>query len=110
MRGILPEPVTVPGASCAERVLDVQWGDLPLACPLPGTELWNAHPRIYLPIHRSGREACPYCGTIYRLRAPRAGEPVPPFANIEIERCYWDLRRQVESALDAESSTAGTPA
>lgn len=42
--------------------------DLPLHCPMPGTSLWNSHPRIYLPIEKSGEERCPYCGTVYVLR------------------------------------------
>lgn len=41
--------------------------DLPLHCPLPGTSLWNSHPRVYLPIERSGEERCPYCGTLFVL-------------------------------------------
>lgn len=42
--------------------------DLPLHCPLPGTSLWNSHPRVFLPIETAGRAVCPYCGTEYVLR------------------------------------------
>ena len=31
--------------------------DLPLHCPMPGTSLWNSHPRVYLPIEDSGESA-----------------------------------------------------
>ena len=41
--------------------------DLPLSCPPPGEEVWNMHPRVYLPIEESGTATCPYCGTVYRL-------------------------------------------
>jgi uncharacterized Zn-finger protein len=35
-------------------------------------QLWNAHPRVFLPIETTGEALCPYCGTRYRL----AGGPV----------------------------------
>ena len=46
---------------------EVRRADLPLSCPMPNQKLWNAHPRVYLPIDKSGEEACPYCGARYRL-------------------------------------------
>ncbi len=52
---------------------DARWvtrKDLPLCCPLPGEEVWNMHPRVYLSIDEepSGEIACPYCGARYRLQ------------------------------------------
>ncbi|BBB15917.1 uncharacterized protein RVIR1_14790 [Candidatus Rickettsiella viridis] len=41
---------------------------LPLSCPLPNNRLWDAHPRVYLPIAKTGHVTCPYCGTEYTLR------------------------------------------
>ena len=41
--------------------------DLPLCCPPQGAENAGLHPRVYLPIEKSGRETCPYCGTNYVL-------------------------------------------
>lgn len=41
--------------------------DLPLHCPLPGMSLWNSHPRVYLPIEKTGRAKCPYCGAEFTL-------------------------------------------
>jgi uncharacterized Zn-finger protein len=34
--------------------------------------LWNAHPRVFLPIEKTGEALCPYCGTryIYKGSAP----------------------------------------
>lgn len=46
---------------------EVTRSDLPLSCPMPGQKLWNAHPRVYLPIEKSGEESCPYCGSKFRL-------------------------------------------
>ena len=40
-------------------------------CPSPKADmkLWNSHPRIYLDVARSGEAKCPYCGTVYKLKA-----------------------------------------
>lgn len=51
----------------AKRQYTVTEKDLPLSCPMPDMILWNAHPRVYLPIEDSGREECPYCSAIYTL-------------------------------------------
>jgi uncharacterized Zn-finger protein len=32
-------------------------------------KLWNGHPRVYLDIAQSGSAKCPYCGTVYQLKA-----------------------------------------
>ena len=50
-----------------QRVVKVSRGDLPLSCPLPSDEVWNMHPRVYLPIEKTGEATCPYCGARYRL-------------------------------------------
>jgi uncharacterized Zn-finger protein len=38
-----------------------------LHCPLPGTYLWNSHPKVYLPIEATGEAKCPYCSASYEL-------------------------------------------
>lgn len=40
-------------------------------CPHPKAkmELWNTHPKVYLDIAHAGEAKCPYCGTVYRLKA-----------------------------------------
>jgi uncharacterized Zn-finger protein len=49
--------------------LEVSSKDLPLHCPIPGSSLWNSHPKVYLPIKENGGTAkCPYCGTDYILK------------------------------------------
>ena len=31
-------------------------------------QLWNTHPRVFLDLSH-GEAKCPYCGTVYRLKA-----------------------------------------
>ena len=50
-----------------QREYEVRRADLPLSCPTPEQKLWNSHPRVYLPIEKSGTASCPYCSTTYRL-------------------------------------------
>jgi uncharacterized Zn-finger protein len=51
-----------------ERLIEITAADLPLHCPMSSMMLWNAHPRVFLPIEKSGTELCPYCGTRYTLK------------------------------------------
>lgn len=57
---------TLTTASAQQRY-EVRRADLPLSCPMPGQHLWNAHPRVYLPIEESGEASCPYCSAQYIL-------------------------------------------
>jgi uncharacterized Zn-finger protein len=50
------------------RAYEIDRSQLPLHCPLPEMSLWNSHPRVFLPIEKTGYAKCPYCGTDYRLR------------------------------------------
>ena len=47
--------------------IEVSTDDLPLSCPMPKMTLWNMHPRVFLPIEKTGKADCPYCGTKYTL-------------------------------------------
>jgi uncharacterized Zn-finger protein len=51
-----------------QRYIEVTAADLPLHCPMPAMKLWNAHPRVFLPIEKTGEALCPYCGTQYTLK------------------------------------------
>lgn len=51
----------------AEVRIHVKAGDLPVVCPPPETYLWSSHPKVFLPVHESGEETCPYCGTVFVL-------------------------------------------
>jgi uncharacterized Zn-finger protein len=37
--------------------------------PLADMKLWNSHPKVYLDVAKTGEVRCPYCGTVYRLKA-----------------------------------------
>jgi uncharacterized Zn-finger protein len=50
------------------REIEVTAADLPLHCPMPSMLLWNAHPRVFMPIEKTGQALCPYCGTKYTLK------------------------------------------
>lgn len=54
--------------SNAQNQYEVTAEDLPLSCPMPQMVLWNSHPRVYLPIEKTGWAKCPYCGAEYTLR------------------------------------------
>ena len=40
-------------------------------CPSPKADMkiWNSHPKVYLDVGRTGQAKCPYCGSVYQLRA-----------------------------------------
>jgi uncharacterized Zn-finger protein len=53
----------------AENRYEVSRADLPLSCPMPGMQLWNSHPKVYLAIEdENGESVCAYCGARYILR------------------------------------------
>lgn len=54
--------------ACQQKTYFIDAKDLPLSCPMDTMELWNAHPRVYLPIEKTGKEVCPYCGACYVLK------------------------------------------
>ena len=40
-------------------------------CPSPNADMkiWNNHPKIYWDVARTGEAKCPYCGTVFKLKA-----------------------------------------
>lgn len=40
--------------------------------PLAAMQAWSGHPKVFLNVARSGKAACPYCGTVYQLKAGEA--------------------------------------
>jgi uncharacterized Zn-finger protein len=38
-------------------------------CPHPKMPLWNSHPKVFIDVAQHGEGRCPYCGTVYRLKA-----------------------------------------
>ena len=53
--------------ACSEKNYVVHRHELPLSCPTSAMDLWNAHPKVYLPIEKTGKEVCPYCGARFVL-------------------------------------------
>lgn len=53
--------------ACAKKKYVIRHRDLPLSCPTDEMILWNAHPKVYLPIDKTGTEICPYCGSKFVL-------------------------------------------
>ena len=49
-------------------VHEVSRNILPIHCPMPGSSLWNSHPRVYIPVEETGSAVCPYCGCKYVLK------------------------------------------
>ena len=54
--------------ACTEINIELSYKDLPLSCPPRDKRLWDAHPRVYMPIEETGKETCPYCGAVYVLK------------------------------------------
>ncbi|NIP19395.1 MAG: zinc-finger domain-containing protein [Xanthomonadales bacterium] len=50
-----------------QDLYEVTRSDLPLSCPTQAQKLWNAHPRVFLPIEETGEAICPYCSAQYKL-------------------------------------------
>ena len=57
----------------AEYVVEVTAPDLQrpgaVTCPNPKMPLWSTHPRVFIDVASTGEGKCPYCGTVYRLKA-----------------------------------------
>ncbi len=40
-----------------------------VACPNPKMALWSGHPKVFIDVATTGEGICPYCGTVYRMKA-----------------------------------------
>jgi uncharacterized Zn-finger protein len=54
--------------ACTRRRYEITPKQLPLSCPMPDQRVWDAHPRVYLPVEATGKITCPYCEAEYHLR------------------------------------------
>ena len=56
-----------------ETVVEVTAADVQgpgvVTCPNPKMSLWSEHPRVFIDVATTGEGKCPYCGTVYRLKA-----------------------------------------
>jgi uncharacterized Zn-finger protein len=57
-----------PAATVEVTAQDLQ-GQGVIFCPNPKMPLWSHHPRIFIDVATAGVGTCPYCGTVYRLKA-----------------------------------------
>ena len=69
-------PGEVPGAAsndASKSVVELVAADLSgpgvIFCPNPLMALWSNHPRVFIDVASTGAGRCPYCGTLYRLKA-----------------------------------------
>jgi uncharacterized Zn-finger protein len=57
----------------AKAVVEVLAGDLQgpgvVFCPNPKMPLWSNHPKVFIDVASTGEGWCPYCNTVYRLKA-----------------------------------------
>ncbi|MFN3859963.1 MAG: zinc-finger domain-containing protein [Roseateles sp.] len=60
-------------ATKAPAIVEVTAKDLQgpgvVACPNPKMALWSNHPRVFIDLSHEGQGQCPYCGTVYKLKA-----------------------------------------
>lgn len=54
--------------ACAKKNYVIPRHKLPLSCPTDDMILWNGHPKVYLPLEKTGVEVCPYCGSRFVLQ------------------------------------------
>ena len=57
-----------PNAVVEVTAADVQ-GPGVVFCPNPKMALWSNHPRVFIDLSHDGQGKCPYCGTVYKLKA-----------------------------------------
>ena len=61
------------GAPVSGAVVQVGAKDLQgpgvVFCPNPKMALWSNHPKVFIDVASSGEGKCPYCGTVYVLKA-----------------------------------------
>ncbi len=63
--------------ACQAVEVEITCHDLPLSCPPRDKRMWDAHPRVYLPIDKVGTVRCPYCGTLYHLKSAATDDTKP---------------------------------
>ena len=51
----------------AKNSYEVTQSDMPVSCPMPGSSLWNSHPKVFIAFDKKGDGKCPYCGAEYHL-------------------------------------------
>jgi uncharacterized Zn-finger protein len=57
-----------PGAVVEVSAAELHGGGV-VFCPNPKMPLWSNHPRVFIDVASTGEGWCPYCNTVYRLKA-----------------------------------------
>ena len=84
-----------------------------LSCPRPEQHVWNAHPRVYLPMTQATKVSCPYCGTQYQLQAVENQPTAMTATASETAHGMWpvesasDNHAEIEAPHSQLSSTKG---
>jgi uncharacterized Zn-finger protein len=60
-----------PKATVEVTAADLQ-GHGVVFCPNPKMPLWSGHPRVFIDVASTGLGKCPYCGTVYQMKAGEA--------------------------------------
>lgn len=64
---------TTRAASAAQAPVELIAADLVghgnTFCPNPRMALWSGHPKVFIDVGTTGEGRCPYCGTVYKLKA-----------------------------------------
>ena len=68
MRSMSDTTVSHAPATVEVRAADLK-GPGVVFCPNPKMPLWSNHPRVFIDVASRGQGQCPYCGTVYRLKA-----------------------------------------
>ncbi len=59
--------------SAAPSAIEVTAHDLHgpgvVTCPNPKMALWSNHPKVFIDVVTTGSGKCPYCGTVYAIKA-----------------------------------------
>lgn len=62
--------MTSPSATVELTAKDLNdWGGVFCPSPKAHMKVWNTHPKVYIAVAQTGEGRCPYCGTVYRLKA-----------------------------------------
>ncbi len=51
-----------------QRRYEIAYDDLPVSCPMADMRLWDSHPKVFLPVEKTGYAVCPYCDAKFILK------------------------------------------
>lgn len=57
----------IKAAANTKKRYEIRQGELPVSCPRDDMEIWNSHPKVFLPLSEERRAHCPYCDAEFVL-------------------------------------------